>query len=418
MKRFDVNIVMFSVFIMWGGIGMFNAPSAFELGGVLKIQDLLVGLVSIYLFVYTLKKSGLQCIKKIMSPFGFLMIYGMVLGFLNGNKLINIAFEARIFVYLIIGLIVGMNMKRDDVLKSIVYYAIVVSLMVIIQWILLIVGVKKIFINGVNLGNEFSIGLPLIRPSSFHLLGVASAIIFSPWSPWKNSLITKVVAVLALVITQSKTYWLILIGIILIINGYINFKRVVLSKKISKSYFFGVILVINVILFAIITSSYIPAENKYLSKVILMPYEKFKVIFVDNEIAYGVIGKRVAEAWVMLKEWRESLVSMLFGKGLGFVYRDIGMFYFRVDIRDAERLAMFGHNFFLWLLLKFGIFGLLIFWQVIFKILKKGIKGDEMQKIFVMGLMTLIIGSVALGSIEELIGSFMFGLLLAGTFRV
>ncbi len=92
------------------------------------------------------------------------------------------------------------------------------------------------------------------------------------------------------------------------------------------------------------------------------------------------------------------------------------LFFYRENLRDQERLSLFGHNYFLWFLLKFGLLGFLIFMSVIvYGLANAAKKSFILRRHFVLATAVLLAAAVFLGTLESPLGGFLFGLLLFTT---
>lgn len=406
------HIVMISALVLWGGIGSLNAPDAPEIAGVVRIQDTLSGIGGLVLLLLSTFQSHKKTGALAVMAFVGLLLYGVAIGLLNNNELVDIAFEARILLYMILGLLVGFLVNDESLDKLIAFYAMLVALAILAQWLLMLSGSQASFVHGVNPGNIFTGNIPLVRPSSFHLVGAGTVLAISPWKPRPVRRLYILLLLFVLVVIQSKTYWVLLV-IGVLVNFVVNAAyRKISSKLVSLSLSLVCVSLAVGALLVLMLSRQTP---EVIRAFVVMPYEKFKGILTDQEITYGVIGKRLDETAYMVQEWTASPLSVVFGRGLGFLYRDPALLFYRANPRDAERLAMFGHNFYLWLLLKFGLVGTLMFLWPVSMALVSAVRGPQAQKHFGLGLVSLLISSMVLGVAEEPTGAFLVGLLIAGT---
>lgn len=411
----SAHTVMICAFVLWGGIGTLNSPTAPEIAGMFRVQDILSGAGGLVLAFFSLFRRYKRSAFMVIVACVYLLLYGILIGLANNNRLIDIAFEARILLYMILGLLVGISINNYTLLRSLQFYTLVVSLAILIQWFLLLGGSRVVFIHGVNPGNIFTGNIPLVRPSGFDLVGVGLILAISPWRPFDLSRRVIWLLVFVLIILQSKTYWVLVIFMVVfrLVVKALKFRSALSAITIKTGNWLALVVFITALLLAVL-SGRIPESSHAL---VLMPYNKFKGLLTDPEIAYGVVGKRSDEAALMLKAWSGSLVSVLLGKGLGYMYRDPDVLFYRANPRDGERLAMFGHNFFLWLLLKFGLVGTMVFLGTILLAFLSAARRGGDQAHFGLGLAALLIGSLLLGSIESPTGAFLFGLLLSGSLK-
>jgi hypothetical protein len=213
-----------------------------------------------------------------------------------------------------------------------------------------------------------------------------------------------------MVITQSKTYWGLII-LTLLLSAFLGQKNTVSLGKISRSVFGIVSLFILAILLGLVATD--GSDGNGL-EALTLPFRKFLLVLADQDFKDAVIGKRMEEAILIINSLRDSVASILFGKGLGYIYRDISLFYYRSNLRDLQQLSMFSHNYILWLILKFGLLGLSIFVWTVFLALRSAYKGNSYQKCFAFACVVLLMSSLLMGSLENPTAGFLFGILLSG----
>jgi hypothetical protein len=138
--------------------------------------------------------------------------------------------------------------------------------------------------------------------------------------------------------------------------------------------------------------------------------KKFTLVLTNPVVAQAVIGKRIEEFSMMRRALGGSPQHWLLGRGLGYVYRDPGALYFREDPRDRERLAMFGHNYPMWLVTKNGMIGASILVFSMLFILRPDRWREGAATRLGFGLFMLVVSSLSLGSLENVPGALVLGL--------
>lgn len=404
-----VQLLFVACFLMWGGIGLFDTVDAPEVAGLLKYQDVLAFLSGVWLVGLTVKRRTFSRSFIIATLCLILLIvWGGVSGFIQGNLIKDIALELRPFLYMLLGIFLANHLDRQTVANNLIFYSFLVALIILIQFVVFLRN-GPVFVNGVVPGNANSVNLPVIRPQSFHLITVGLIFAFSRMGLKKIRPITSIMTVIilaALLIMQSKTYWgLAFFSLI----GLFLFDRTFSARK--KIYLF-LFFVVGAAFLTIITAPLLANDGRGG----LFIVKKITDIFTDTQVSYGVVGVRVDESELMIKSWIESLSTTFFGQGLGHRYRETDLFFYRENLRDQERLSLFGHNYFLWFLLKFGLLGLLLFISVIvYGFANAAKKSFTLRRHFALATAVLLAAAVFLGTLESPLGGFLFGLLLFAT---
>jgi len=394
--------LMVAALVMWGGMFRLDAADAPEIVGLFRLQDILAGLSGIALVFLFLTKNRWSPRLLAQSAIVFVIVmYATLVGLIGGNELVNIAFELRPFLYLTMGIMTAMMLYRSIIDRMLRLYATLMSIAVLVQFVLLNAGSNLLFLTGTRLGNIFTLGLPIVRPQAFHLIGVGFilAVIRSGRSRFR---LDTWIMLAALIVTQSKTYWLM--------GAFAAIVSVLADRTLPRTSKVGLIGlgIVCLIVLAILPT---PVGDRTWSPLELV-YKKFALVFQDENIGYGVIGVRMEEASLLLAPLYEP-AALVFGRGLGYVYRDTGLFFYRENPRDLVRLAMFGHNYYLWLLLKAGLVGVLLFAYAIVPVLLALISKDCDRRRFAAVSLAVLIGAATLGSMEDPTGAYLFGVLMA-----
>jgi len=394
--------LMVAALVMWGGMFRLDAADAPEIGGLFRLQDILAGLVGTALvFLFLTKNRWSSHLVAQFAIVFIIVVHATLIGLINGNKLVNIALELRPFLYLIVGILTAMMLCRSSIDKMLRLYATLMSIAILTQFVLLNAGGSLLFLTGTHLGNIFTLGLPIVRPQAFHLIGAGFILAVTRPGRSRFRLDTWIMLV-ALVITQSKTYWLM--------GAFAAIVSILADRALSRASKLGLfgMGIVCLILLAVLPA---PVGDRTHSLLQLV-YKKFALVFQDENIGYGVIGVRMKEASLLLAPLDEP-ATLILGRGLGYVYRDPGLFFYRENPRDLERLAMFGHNYYLWLLLKAGLVGVLLFACAIVPVLLSLGSKDSDRRRFAAVCLAVLIGAVTLGSMEDPTGAYLLGVLMA-----
>lgn len=398
------NGLMIAAFVMWGGLFKLNTVDAPEIAGLFRLQDVLAGVSGLLLVIVLLAKVRLRRNIALMAGAVFCLFgYGVLVGALNGNRPINIAAEARPFLYMAAGMAVLLALKASTVDKLVRFYAVLMGAAILLQFVLLIVtGDRFIFFSEVHLGNQFTLSLPFVRPQAFHLVMCGVILAILQHGPARFGL-GNWVMLAALLVVQSKTQWL-LIGAVVIL-GFLAARTVATKSKLVLIGSAGLIM-----LGAVMLPLNIAGQEKSVAGFV---YEKFAILFQQQDVADALVGVRLEESRLMLDGLGVSVEAWLLGQGFGYAYRDPNLFFYRANERDLERLSIFGHNYFAWFLLKAGTVGIIIFGLVHFIALSAARAGTSEQKRFAIAAIVLLFSAAALGSLENPVGGFLYGLLLA-----
>ena len=403
-----INLLFISSLFLWGGIGRFDTVDGPEIAGLIRYQDLFALLSSCILLAYLIRDGKVpQWFFLLGGGVLFLIIYGTLIGIANGNNLQNIALEVRPFIYVFYGLIVAAAVTPKLLGSYLILYASIAAIIFILQFIVvLIVGESGIFTTETHLGNAFTLNLPLVRPQAFHLVVIGLILAFTRLNKMKYLLLVLLLG-LALLITQSKTYWLfvaLFMGAFFIIS-----KKITINRKVILVTASSVLLIGATLILAISPNN---STNPY-SLVI----KKFSDVFTSSEISYGVVGIRLEESDLLMQPIIDEPPRMLYGHGLGYLYREQNSLFYRAAERDQQRLAMFGHNFYLWMLLKVGMVGVGVFLLITLLPILFGSRGGTYQQNFVYCLLAVLFSAIFLGTFESPLGGFLLGLLLAGAIK-
>jgi len=393
---------------MWGGIGLFDTVQAPEIAGVLKYQDVLVLLGGIFIAFLTLQFWRLSKSFVIVTCVILVLIgWGVLVGFMYQNGGRNIALELRPLLYMLLGVFLANLLDRETIAQNLTLYSFFVAVAILVQFFLFLKG-GPVFVNGVVPGNVNSVNLPVVRPQSFHLIIIGLIFAYGGLKSRSRVWTVFVTAVLlaALLVMQSKTYWGLAAFTFLALFLFDQSISIRTKVRLAAIFFIGSIAL------TLITTPLVNENNQNGGILII---KKITDVFADTQVAYGVVGVRLDEGSLMIQSWRETALTILFGRGLGHMYRDINLFFYRADLRDQERLAMFGHNFYLWLLLKFGLLGTAVFGGLIsYTLAHITQKSHILRRYFVLAAFIMLAASVFLGVLESPLGSFLFGLLMFG----
>jgi hypothetical protein len=398
------NGLMIAAFVMWGGLFNLNTIDTPKFAGLLPLQDILAGISSLLLVLVLVAKARLRRSIAIMAGAVLcLFIFGSLVGILNGNRLINVAAEARPFLYMTAGAVLLLTLKVPTVDKLIRFYAVLMSAAILLQFVLLIItGDRFIFFSEVHLGNQFTLSLPFVRPQAFHLVLCGFILAILQRGPARFSLATWVMLA-ALLVAQSKTQWLLIAAVVVL--GFLAARTVATKSKLVLIGSAGLIM-----LGAVMIPLNIAGQEKSVAGFV---YDKFAILFQQQDVADALVGVRLEESRLMLDGLGGSVEAWLLGQGFGYAYRDPNLFFHRANERDLERLSIFGHNYFAWFLLKAGLVGIIIFGLVHFISLSSARIGTFNQKRFAIAAIVLLLSAVTLGSLENPLGGFLYGLLLA-----
>jgi hypothetical protein len=398
--------LMVAALVMWGGMFRLDAVDAPEIGGLFRFQDILAGLSGtalVFLFL-TKNRWSSHWVAQVAIVF-VIAVHATFIGLINGNKLVNIALELRPFLYLIAGILTAMMLYRPIIDRMLRLYATLMSVAILAQFVLLNAGSSLLFLTGAHLGNIFTLGLPIVRPQAFHLIGAGFILAVTRSGRSRFRLDTWIILV-ALIITQSKTYWLM--------GAFATILSILTDHSLSQASKLGLfgLGIVYLIMLAVLPA---PVGDRIQSPLELV-YKKFALVFQDENIGYGVIDVRMEEARLLLMPLDEP-AALVFGRGFGYVYRDIGLFFYRENPRDLERLAMFGHNYYLWLLLKAGLVGVLLFACASVPVLLSLGSKDSDRRRFAAVFLAVLIGAATLGSMEGPTGAYLLGVLMACAVR-
>lgn len=396
--------LMIASFVMWGGLFNLNTVDTPKIAGLLPLQDILAGISSLLLVLVLMTKTRLRRnIAIIAGAVFFLFGFGILVGALNDNRLINVAAEARPFLYMTAGTALLLVLKMPTVDKLIRFYAVLMSTAILLQFVLLVVvGDRFIFFSEVHLGNQFTLDLPFVRPQAFHLVMCGFILAILRRGRGRFGLGTWVMLA-ALLVAQSKTQWLITGAVVVLA---ILSARTVATK--SKLLLIGLAGAIG------LSTALIPVNIGGQEKSVAdFVYEKFAILFQQRDVADALVGVRIEESRLMLEGLDGSVEAWFLGQGFGYAYRDPDLFFYRANDRDLERLSIFGHNYFAWFLLKVGAVGIILFGLVHFIVLASARIGSFDQKRFAITAIVLLLSAATLGSLENPLGGFLYGLMLA-----
>ncbi len=399
--NYGSGLVVFSVLLFWGGLFGMESSESFSIG-ILRVQDITsflgIGLIILGTIIRgTISRSFINNI----FLFGMWLLFGVCVGLLNGNSLNNIGFEARGQMYVLFGAIVSSNITKDKVKSYLNLSALLIAAAVIIQWLFIILNVNFLLLSGGNIGNIFTLNIPLVRPGGgFHLVGIGLILAIGPWS--EGILLSAVILGIAVIISQSKTYWM-LSAFALFISPFLN----------RRFRFWGIVRNITLAFFAIILLYVVfSTAGSLLFLKNVSPIEKFTAVFTDRDIRFGVLDVRQIELnYVNSILKKSNPAELFFGRGLGYIYHPLNAVFYRSDIRDQEVLAMFVHNTLAWVMLKFGLIGIIFIFIILLFVLRRIRIGSIYQKQLGFVLLMLVIGSLAMGTFQDPLSAFLFGLL-------
>ena len=394
---------MMAAFVLWGGLGRLDAADAARAAGMIRLPDIVAGggllLAAVSWRRRVLRKPVLQA----AIVLSLLLVGGILIGWINGNRLLNILFEARLIGYMLAGLLVMSDWSAADIDGAARLYATVMAGATLIQFGFLLAGDVGMFLSNTHTGNAFTLWIPFTRPPAFHLIGVALVLSMTRRGRSKLGLSTWLLAG-ALLVNQSRTYWVVAasVGLGALALGWMRRRARVLPLL------FAAVIGVGLLMIAPVPSQ---MGRQSIGALVI---QKFALLLEERDIASEVIGARLEENRLMLQAATESPAGLLIGKGLGYIYRDLDLLFARTDERERERLAMYGHNTYAWLLLKFGLIGFLMFAGVCARVLAFARTGGGDASRFGLALAALLIPSLTLGSLESPTGAFLFGLLIAG----
>jgi hypothetical protein len=402
------GLAIFAALVLWGGLFGLDLPTAPSFGYV-RIQDILCA-IGVGMIVLGIMIRGTVPTKAIIFTFLFIawIADGVIVGLLNNNTPDNIGYETRIQIYALFGISIGSILTRNKIRTFLLNAAIIMALAMLVQWVFTLLGLNILVVSGVNLGNLFTLNVPLIRPpGGYHVVAAGLLLLLGPWS--QGAYLATFLLGGAVIVSQSKTYWLL--GVFLV------FLRP-LTKK--RSWVFGVMRNGILIFIGIILTILIFNIAGSIKGINVSPIEKFTSMFDDANIQYGVIGRRQVELDYAFSDLVDQPAHILFGYGLGYSYRPFDVLFYRDDPTGQERLSLFVHNYIVWVILKFGMIGLAIVFILIYLIFAGIRRGDIYQKQFGSVFLLILIGSLVLGSFESPSGAFLFGILTAaaGNLRV
>lgn len=388
---------------MWGGLGRFDSPESPQIGGVLRIQDLVAG-ASGLLLAFAVSSRIRWPRAGVVASGGILafLAQGALVGAVFGNGAANVALEVRPILFAAVGVVMGMLRGSSEVEEKLVSFSSVLATAMVLQFILVLRSPSAPqFLSGVNVGNAFTLHIPIVRPAGgFHLVGVGfvlAALRRPQFRHWvRLSLLGMGVAV-----TQSKAYWAI--ALFAIVYGAMagaaraKFARRFLTAIILMAGLAGVVTAIGMITLG--------AESGPSALV-----RKFSLVAENPVIQYGVLGKRTSEIRMMYDALDGTARYWVLGRGLGSVYRDPGTLFFRTDPRDRQRLAMFGHNYPMWLLVKGGILGVLLMCIPVLTLFRNTKGPSTSSGRVAWGGVLLLAAGLVLGSLEDPTSALVFGL--------
>jgi hypothetical protein len=404
LSAFLINIggalALGSALVLWGGLFGLELPGAFSFGPI-RIQDIvcILGIGMIFMGIFI---KGKVPIKTVVYFLLFLswIAYGVIIGYLNRNSVDNIGFETRAQIYALFGAIVGATLPNVKNHAYIANCALIMASAIIIQWVFMLLGVNFLLVSGGNPGNIFTLNIPLVRPpGGFHLVGLGLMLAIGPWSP--GIFLSLAILAVAVIISQSKTYWLLAVFALLI--GPLAQKRLQAFGFVRNIVLALLVVIVAVFVFNIAGS---------ITNTNISPIEKFTKIFEDSDIRYGVLDVRQLELNYAISAIQQSdPLKILFGHGLGYSYQPLNSIFYRSDITDQKALSMFVHNYPMWVMLKYGLAGLLFLFILLVSIYQGIRKGNIFQKRFGVVFGLLFIGSLAMGTFESPPTAFLFGLL-------
>lgn len=405
-SRLAIGALGIGGILLWGGVGALDGENAIQVVGI-GPQDVLGGMaamLAVYLLIVGSRIAALTWV--ILGALGSMLMLGVMVGVTSGNGLQNVAAEARPLAYVGLGLVIGSFAGARLTSSMIVAFASILALSFVMQLMAVTVApTAPYFVSGVNPGNTITLGLPLVRPAGgFHVLGIGFAVaLFRHDLRWRFSALTLIS--LGVVATQSKTYILILLALITV-HALVDQRRP-FALRLLRLCAIGTITAGTAIGLAVAVGG---------PRAISAPVQKFTLVVTNPIMFQAVIGKRGQELGMMWDDLSGSPLRWSLGRGLGRVYRDPGALYSRDDARDRERLAMFGHNYYGWILVKAGIVGIALFLLVSAVPIVAGLRAASSQSAPMIAAMSSILcANLFLGSLENVPAAVAFGLCAGAT---
>jgi hypothetical protein len=386
---------------MWGGLGQFDSPDALQVGP-LRLQDVLaVAGIGLAVFPILLRRSWPKPVfLALLGPVAFLVL-GSVMGRIEGNDVRNIAIEVRPLVFQIAGIAVGAAIGAAAVKRRLYLHGSILAAAFVVQFVFLaLTGGSVIFVSGASTGNPFTLNMPIVRPAGgYHVIAAAFVLVVISGNSIRQRALAVLLA-LGLVVTQSKTYWIIVMMTI----GYLVVSGTDL-RQITRRAAWAALAILMLGGAAGGAAALSGGASR-----LTAPIEKFTMVVQNPLVANVVLSKRTEELGMMRRALHSAPMAWVLGHGLGYIYRDQGALYFREDPRDRQRLAMFGHNYYGWLLVKGGLLNVVLILLPAAMLIRRGWRGSPLERGLAASMLALLVSSMAVGSLENVPGTLAFGL--------